>query len=47
MNAMVNLKHFGPIVLVCVETNWSCSGLALVAVLGCRVTCAINYTTKY
>ena len=32
-------KQFNPIVLICVETNWPCSGFAMV-VLGCRVTCA-------
>ena len=23
INAMMNLKQFGPLVLVCVETNWA------------------------
>ena len=35
-NAMINLKQFGPLVLICVETNWPGSWLAM-AVHGCRL----------
>ena len=35
INAMMNLKQFGPLVLICVETNWPGSSFAM-AVLGCR-----------
>ena len=35
INAMMNLKQFGPLVLNCVETNWPGSWFAMV-VLGCR-----------
>ena len=26
INAMTNLKQFGPLVLICVETNWPAAG---------------------
>ena len=32
---MMNLKQFGPLVPICVETNWPGSWFAI-AVLGCR-----------
>ena len=35
INAMMNLKQFGPLVLICVETNWTGSRFTM-AVLGCR-----------
>ena len=35
INAMMNLKQFGLVVLICVETNWPGSRFAR-AVLGCR-----------
>ena len=35
INAMMNLKQFGPLVLICLETNWPGSWFAM-AVLGCR-----------
>ena len=34
INAMMNLKQFGPLVLICVETNWPGSWFAI-AVLCC------------
>ena len=35
INAMMNLKQFGLVVLICLETNWPGSSFAR-AVLGCR-----------
>ena len=35
INAMMNLKQFGSLVLICVETNWAGSWFTVV-VLGCR-----------
>ena len=35
INAMMNLKQFGLVVLICVENNWPGSRFAR-AVLGCR-----------
>ena len=35
INAMMNSKQFGPLVLICVETNWP-SNCFTMAVLGCR-----------
>ena len=46
INAMVNLKQFSRIVLICVENyNWPCSGFAMVVAAWLWVTCA-SYTTK-
>ena len=38
INAMLTLKQFSPIVLICTETKWPCSGFAM-AVLDYRITC--------
>ena len=35
INAMMNLKQFGPLIVICVEINWPGSWFAM-AVLGCR-----------
>ena len=35
INVMMNLKQFGPLVLICLVTNWPSSWFAM-AVLGCR-----------
>ena len=36
INAMMNLKQFGALVLICVGTNWPSSCFAM-AVVGCRL----------
>ena len=41
INAMMNLKQFGLVVLICVETNWPGSRFAR-AVLGCRSPLLVN-----
>ena len=35
INTMIDLKQFGPLVLICVENNWPGSWFAM-AILGCR-----------
>ena len=41
INAMMNLKQFGPLLLICVETNWPGSSFAM-AILGCRSLVLVN-----
>ena len=41
INAMINLKQFGLLVLICVETNWP-GGWFAMAVLGCRSLVLVN-----
>ena len=41
INAMMNLEQFGPVVLICVETNWPGSRFTM-TVLGCRSLVLVN-----
>ena len=41
INVMMNLKQFGLVVLICVETNWPGSRFAR-AILGCRSLLLVN-----